>query len=242
MAGDEQLLDLEAGLAEVALALFERGTVEVTLQRIVDLAEHAVDGCEAAGILVVDDGIATTAAASSALVDAIDQLQIDAGAGPCIDASNERSTFYAQDLLDETRWPAFASDAAAAGIRSVLAYPLLSDRPSALNLYSRYPGAFGATDRAQGVLFATLARLAVDSAEERETDEQKTMNFAEALRTRELIGQAQGILMERERVTGEQAFDILRRASQHMNVKLREVAQTLVETGESPTVGREPKP
>ena len=62
-------------------------------------------------------------------------------------------------------------------------------------------------------------------------------NLTDALRTRELIGQAQGILMERERITADQAFDVLRRASQHMNIKLREVAETLVDTGESPNTG-----
>ncbi len=86
-------------------------------------------------------------------------------------------------------------------------------------------------------MFATLARLALDSAEERASDEKRTGNLIEALRTRELVGQAQGILMERERITADQAFDVLRRASQHMNIKLREVAATLVETGESPETG-----
>ena len=141
------------------------------------------------------------------------------------------------DLARDGRYPVFGPAAVAAGIRSVLAYSLHESRPSALNLYAELPAAFGATDRAQGQLFATPARLALESAEERATDEAKTGNLHEALRTRELIGQAQGILIERERITAEQAFDVLRRASQHMNVKLREIAQTLVETGESPDTG-----
>lgn len=240
MAVHDELRALERGLAEVGLSLFEAGTVAVTLQRIVDLADHAVDGCEAAGIMLLDLGTLKTAAASSALVGAIDQLQIDAGEGPCLDASAQRSTVYADDLLDDDRWPTFAPAAVAAGVRSVLAYSLSDDRPSALNLYSRLPAAFGVTDRAQGILFATFARLALDTAEERETGEQKTLNLAEALRTRELIGQAQGILMERERITADDAFSVLRRASQHMNVKLREVAETLVATGETPDTGSLP--
>jgi ANTAR domain/GAF domain len=220
------------------VALFAAGTVQGTLQRIVDLAERAVDGCEAAGILLDAGANIVTAAASSALVDVVDRLQIDAGEGPCLDASTQKSTFYASDLLDDERWPSFGPAAVAAGVRSVLAYSLSDERPSALNLYARLPAAFGATDRAQGLLFATLARLALDSAEERASEEKRTGNLVEALRTRELIGQAQGILMERERITGEQAFDVLRRASQHMNIKLREVAETLIETGESPDTGQ----
>lgn len=239
---NEAFLDLESSFSDVAIALFSAGTVQGTLQRIVDLAARAVDGCEAAGILVVSDGTVTTAAASSPLVVVIDQLQIDADEGPCLDASTHASTFYADDLIDDERWPAFAPAAVTAGIRSVLAYSLSVERPSALNLYSRLPAAFGATDRATGQLFATLARLALDSAEVRASDEKKSANLIEALRTRELIGQAQGILMERERIQGDQAFDLLRRASQHMNIKLREVAETLVETGESPQTGQATDP
>ena len=89
-------------------------------------------------------------------------------------------------------------------------------------------------------MFATLAGLALDSAQERAADDERVANLTEALRTRELIGQAQGILMERERITADQAFDVLRRASQHMNIKLREVAETLVETGESPLAAPPP--
>jgi AmiR/NasT family two-component response regulator len=87
---------------------------------------------------------------------------------------------------------------------------------------------------------ATLAGLALTSAEQREHDEQQMVNLQAALSTRELIGQAQGILMERERITAADAFDVLRRASQHLNVKLRDVAQTLIETGEIGDAPRRP--
>lgn len=242
MPDADELLDLENSLAQVAVALFAAGTVQGTLQRIVDLAERAVDGCEAAGILLDHDGAIITAAASSTLVDVVDRLQIEAGEGPCLDASTQKSTYYAADLIDDDRWPTFGPAAVAAGVRSVLAYSLSDDRQSALNLYAQLPAAFGATDRAQGVLFATLARLAIDSAEERAFEEKRAVNLAEALLTREFIGQAQGILMERERITADQAFDVLRRASQHMNIKLREVAETLIETGESPDTGAIARP
>ena len=235
MAPTDDLIDLEKTLAEVASALFAAGSIEGTLKKIVDLAELAVDGCEAAGVMRVDGEVVSTVAASSALVELVDQLQIDHDEGPCLDASRDAVTVYAVDLLDDQRWPNFAPPAVAAGVRSVLAFSLSDDASSALNLYAAHPAAFGATDRAQGQLFATLARLALDTAEERATEER---HLVEALRTRDIIGQAQGILMERDRITADQAFVVLRRASQHMNVKLREVAQTLVETGESPDAGR----
>jgi GAF domain-containing protein len=235
VATPEPLLELESNLAQAAISLFAPGTVEGTLQKIVELAELAVDGCEAAGIMLSDSGALRTAAASSSLAVEIDQMQLGANEGPCLNAATQGTTVHAHDLIDDPRWPTFAAAATAAGIRTVLAYPLSVDRPSALNLYARLPTAFGATDRAQGLLFATLARLALDSARERAADATKAQNLTQALRTRELIGQAQGILIERDRITADQAFEVLRRASQNMNIKLREVAEALVETGETPT-------
>ncbi len=223
----------------MAIALFSAGTVAGTLAQIVQLAEHTVDNCDGAGVLAVDEhGVVATVAASNAMAAALDAAQVAVEEGPGLDASNLGLTCYTADLADEERWPLFAPAATTLAVRSVLAYSLSADRLSALNLYATLPAAFGATERAQGQLFATLARLALDSAEDRALDEARTENLNRALRTRELIGQAQGILMERERITSDQAFDVLRRASQRMNVKLREVAEALVETGESPTTPR----
>ncbi len=226
--------ELESDLTEMALALFAPGTLEGTLERIVSLAVTAVEGCDAAGIFLAEEERVTTVAASDPLVLELDRIQIEAEEGPCLDAMSEARAVYADDLATGERWPRFASAAVESGIRSTLAIRLSARHRSALNLYAKLPAAFGATDRAKGVIFATLAGIALDSAEQRAEDEKRLENLHNALSTRELIGQAQGILMERERITGEQAFDMLRRASQHLNVKIREVARTLVETGETP--------
>jgi AmiR/NasT family two-component response regulator len=82
-----------------------------------------------------------------------------------------------------------------------------------------------------------MAGFACSTARSHEDDERRTENLHAALVTRELIGQAQGILIERERISADQAFHVLRQASQHLNVKLREVAQDLVDTGERPDTG-----
>jgi hypothetical protein len=177
MSGPDEFVDVETSFAQVADEMFAPGTVHGTLQLIVNLAARAVDGCDAAGILVIGDGGASTAAASAEVVMALDQLQIDAGEGPCLQASRQAATVYAEDLLDDPRWPAFGPRAAAAGIRSVIAFSLPADRRSArrsdlpgdqrgakgwrpgvqppaprrlsaLNLYARLPRAFGVTDRA----------------------------------------------------------------------------------------------
>ena len=232
--------DLEQNLSEVARALFATGSVERSLQLTVDLAVATVDGCDAAGIFVSRNDRITTVAFTDPIVIELDDLQIATNQGPCMEALTGGPHPFASDLAHEPRWPAFGPAAARAGMPSALAFRL-SDQPvSALNLYARLPAAFGATDRAKGLIFATLAGLALDLAGERADDLLRVANLHEALRTRELIGQAQGILIERERITGEQAFDVLRRASQHLNIKVREVARTLVETGETPTAGIPP--
>lgn len=97
----------------------------------------------------------------------------------------------------------------------------------------RYP-CFGAHDRAQGVFFAKMLGVALEVAGERADEQQRLANLHEALRTRELIGQAQGILIERERITADETFNVLRRTSQMLNIKVSDVARTLLETGESP--------
>ncbi len=208
-----------------------------TWQAIVDLAVLTIDGCDFAGIFTLIDAQVATPAHTDPLVAEIDALQLKTGEGPCLDAVTQGTTFYAEDLVDDPRWGEFGPQSAAAGVRCALALSLVANgTPGALNLYARYPGAFGATDRAKGVIFATLAGLALGGARTHEDEDRRTNDLRRALITRELIGQAEGILMEREHVTSDQAFDILRRASQHLNVKLREVAQDLVDTGEEPEV------
>lgn len=236
MADPETItVELTANLSEVARALFAAGGVADTLQVVVDQVVGAIDGCDFAGIFTVDGDQVTTSVHTHPLVVEIDGLQQVTGEGPCLDAIDQQTTVYAEDLADDERWPTFGPEAAAAGARCALAFHLYAEGTlGALNLYARYPRAFGATDRAKGLIFATLSGLALSGAHSHEDEDRRADNLNKALATRELIGQAQGILMERERITSDQAFDILRRASQHLNIRLREVAQDLVDTGDRP--------
>lgn len=238
MARADHLQEFEDSFTTIAIALFAPGSVDLTLRRIVALATETIDGCDAAGVLVWADGVAVTSALSDPVVRELDDVQIAMDEGPCVDAFAGGARVHMEDMADDRRWPSFGPAALQRGMRSVLAYPLSEDRLSVLGLWARLPGAFGVTDRAQGQLFSTLAGLALGSADARAADTERAWHLTEAMRTRELIGQAQGILMERERITADQAFDILRRASQHVNMKLRTVAEALVETGESPDIGR----
>lgn len=228
---------LASDFSEAARILFSAESVNDTLAEVVHLAVATIEGCDFAGIFLVEGGVITTPVHSHAMVGEIDALQHQSGEGPCLDAIANRTSFYADDLGEDLRWARFGPEATARGMRSLLALPLSGNGAGALNLYASYPRAFGAVDRARGLLLASLAGLALSSAHSHEDEARLADSLHAALRTRELIGQAQGILIERERITADQAFEILRRASQHRNRRLREVAQDLVDTGEQPDTG-----
>jgi GAF domain-containing protein len=233
-AGDS-LSEITTNISEMARILFAAGSVTDTLAQVVETAVATIEGCDFAGLFLVEKDVITVPVHTDPLVDEVDDLQTELGEGPCLDAMRQRGMFYAADLLEDLRWPRFGSRATAAGIRSILALPL--NESGALNLYARLPGAFSVLDRAQAAILASLASLALSVAHSHEAEERRFDNLNLALSTREVIGQAQGILMERERITPDQAFGILRRASQHLNRKLRDVAQDLVDTGERPETG-----
>ena len=224
--------------SETAQALFAAGSVHDTLVSVVELAKATIEGCDFAGLFLIEGDVVVTPVCTDAIVAEVDATQHETGEGPCLDAVAHRLIFYADDLSKDHRWLHFAPSATQAGIRSVLALPLSADAHiGALNLYARYPAAFGVVDRAKAAILVPLASLALSAAHSHEDEERRAASLNSALTSRETIGEALGILMERERITADQAFDVLRRASHHLNIKLREVAQHLIDTGESPDTG-----
>jgi GAF domain-containing protein len=232
------LSELSDDVAETAQVLISAGNVVDTLSSVVNLSVATIDGCDYAGVFLLEHDVVTTPAYTDPIVVEVDVLQHESKEGPCLDAIAHRMAFYAEDLTTEVRWPIFSQRAAAAGIRSVLALPLsLDGQLGAVNLYAHLPIAFGVVARAKAAILASLAGLALTVAQSHDDEERRILNFQAALTSREIIGEALGILMERERISADQAFDVLRRASQHLNIKLREVAQNLVDTGEDPETG-----
>jgi GAF domain-containing protein len=238
----DSLSELSQSVTQTASALFAAGSVTDTLTSVVELAVATIEGCDFAGLFVMDAGGLSTPVFTDPTVLAVDSVQQRTGEGPCLDAIALRLIVLVEDLTTDRRWPGFSPKALNEGIRSVLSLPLApNSQNGALNLYARYPSAFGVVDRAKATILVSLASLAESVAHSHEDEERRAENLNAALGTRETIGEALGILMERERITADQAFDILRRASQHLNIKLRDVAQNLVDTGESPDTGK-PKP
>jgi hypothetical protein len=235
----DALAELSRSVSETASTLFAAGTVTDTLTSVVEMAVVTIEGCDFAGLFTLDAGVLTTPVFTDPTVLVIDSVQQRTREGPCIDAVTFGVIVFVDDLITDRRWPEFSRLAVNEGIRSVLSLPLApNSQNGALNLYARYPAAFGVVDRAKATILVSLASLAESVAHSHEDEERRAENLNAALGTRETIGEALGILMERERITADQAFDILRRASQHLNIKLRDVAQNLVETGESPDTGK----
>ncbi|MGH9088106.1 MAG: ANTAR domain-containing protein [Acidimicrobiales bacterium] len=226
--------DLSARISGTARSLFSAGAPRATLERLVALATGSIDGCDYAGAFVVEGDHVTAPASTGPVAAELGALQQQLGEGPCLDAIAEGGVVYAGDLADTPAWEVWASAAVAVGVRSVFALAMGTDgHRGALNCYSQFPQAFGAVDRGKAFVLATLAGLALSAAEGKEESDAKAHDLEAALVTREVIGPAQGILMERERITADQAFDLLRLASRRLNVKPRDVAQRLVDTGEN---------
>jgi GAF domain-containing protein len=238
VAGETSFSEFALTFSETARILFAAGSVLSTLSTLVELAVATIEGCDFAGLYLIDGDIVTTPVHTHPAVKVIDALHRQTGEGPCLDAVAHRLIFYADDLGKDLRWLHFAPLAANAGIRSLLALPLSSDSQlGALNLFSRYPAAFGVGGRAKASILVTLASLALSAAHSHEDEERRAAHLHAALRSRETIGSAIGILMEREKISSDAAFTILGRASQHLHIKLREVARDLIDTGEKPDTG-----
>jgi GAF domain-containing protein len=221
----------DAGLArelsEVARQLQAVPDTNAMLQRMVEAAVHNVPGTRWAGITLLDNGRMSTPAQSGDMPSAIDELQHRLRQGPCVQSSKDQITVVSNDLRVETRWPEFAGRAVELGVLAMLSVQLFVESRSfgALNLYSDKPNVFDAEAENVGLLFAAHAGIAL-------ADSRIAANLRTALDSRDIIGQAKGIVMERYKITAQQAFDMLVYVSQHHQRKLRDIALDLAQTGE----------
>ncbi|MGX9791181.1 GAF and ANTAR domain-containing protein [Mycobacterium sp. MMS18-G62] len=200
---------------------------------IAELAEHAaveVPGAEYAGVTVTRNARhIDTPAATHKWPILLDEIQQRHREGPCLTAAWEEKTIHVADLETEKRFPLYRRDALEqTPIRSVMAFQLFiaGETMGALNVYAEKPHAFGPESRAIGQVFAAHSSVAWNAARR---DEQ----FKRALASRDTIGQAKGMIMERYGVDAIQAFEVLRKLSQDSNVPLLQVANELIATAQS---------
>src|SRR3954447_3819456 len=219
--------DFNRLLADAARDLAEEPSTLTSLERAVALCADVVEHCDMAGVSVIEGGAIRTMAATDDVVRKVDQLQLELREGPCFSALQQEESIYSSDLAREERWPTWGPRTALGlGLHSALSLRLLApDKATgALTPYAARTDAFGPDDLVEAESHAVQATVALAASF-------KESQFNQALETRTVIGQATGMLIERFGVTPEQAFAMMRRVSQHHNVKLRALAEHLVETG-----------
>jgi anti-anti-sigma factor len=219
-------------LGKVATVPSNDELVNSVLRLVVAIARATIGGADGVSVSLRRHGRLSTVAASDQIILDMDASQYGTGEGPCVDASMSGHGFHAESLDRETRWPSFTPMARALGINAILSSPLQSKNSpvGALNIYSRTPSAFAVKDQDLASLIAREASLVLSDVQADVTDRQIEGRFAGPLRTREIISQAQGVMMERDGIDEESAYTALRRLSLIDSTPLRDRAQDTLDS------------
>jgi transcriptional regulator with GAF, ATPase, and Fis domain len=216
---------LRSTVAELAGALADGAATVDVLTKLTSASSALVPGADCAKISMIDNGSLRSIAATSQLISSLDSAQQAARHGPCLEAISARQAIGCDDLRTDARWSRFACHATNAGLRSVLCIPI--DVPGSsgatLSLFGFRVGAFGAESQTLGAMLAKYAAIAL-------INQRKESQFTAALATRDVIGQAKGMIMERFAVDATQAFAMLTAISQETNTPVRDVAARFVES------------
>lgn len=218
--------DLAAKMAELARNAAGPLTVAEVLQHVTAAAVESIPGVDVAGVLLIGSSERfETLAPTNDLMYALDSLQKQYGEGPCVQAAADELIVRTDDFATETAWPDYSREVVKLGIRSALSFKLYTSKATAgaLNLFSFQAGVFDAESEAIGSVLAAHAAAAILASRHGE-------QLQSALTSRDLIGQAKGIIMERFGVDAVRAFELLRELSQSANVKLVSIAQQVIDT------------
>ncbi|WP_157970794.1 GAF and ANTAR domain-containing protein [Nakamurella deserti] len=221
------------GLGSLARAIQQNLSEEVqSLDFIVSAAVELIPGVESAAVSTLAGRNRLAGQSSSgAFAGPVLEAQNATGEGPCLNVAEGGDQVLISDVLADDRWPSFATTVAPIGVRSIVCTPLTGDGSirGSLSLHATEPGAFNEETRELARVFAAHASIALAGAA-------RHRNIVVALGSRDIIGQAKGILMERFGITADAAFTVLLRMSQHLNIKLRDVSAELCSTGVLPGV------
>jgi GAF domain-containing protein len=220
--------ELLRSLSRVVLAGRE---LDEVLTEIVHIASSGIPGAESTSITLLRGDKAFTAAHAGELALVADEMQYERGYGPCMDAGRGNVVLRVDDMRTETRWPDYSAKVLEVGVRSSLSVPLPYQGTSigALNVYSTEVGAFASEEAlAAGVEVAEAVAVAIANADAHADLVDQAHNMRRAMESRAVIEQAKGVLMAQRGVDAQQAFDMLRDASQRYNRKLRDIAVGIV--------------
>jgi GAF domain-containing protein len=224
---------LTSSIAELSKFFVGERTLKQTLDRVAELTQEAIPAAEMVGITMVVGGRQRTAVYTDPAVPDIDQPQFDTeGGGPCVDSFHRQQIFTIPSTTEDGPWPEFRRAASAHGVRSTLSMPLgVESRPlGALNLYAKTERAFGADATETAALFGSQVSVVLANAQAYWDARDLSRTLADAAATRSTIDIAKGIIMAGRRCDPDMAFNILVRASQRENRKLRDVAARIVES------------
>lgn len=230
---ESQNHDLAVQMAELARAVAAPRSVEEVLSDVTAAAKQLIPGVDTAGVLLIGKGGKwDSVGGTSDLPHLLDELQMKFGEGPCVEAALDHVIVRTEDFRSEERWPQYGPAVVEIGVLSGLSFKLYtaSRTAGALNLFSFKPNAFDGEAETIGTVLAAHAAAAILASREGE-------ELNSALTTRDRIGQAKGIIMERFGVDDVRAFEMLRRLSQDSNTKLVDVAARVIETRGSGTAG-----
>jgi GAF domain-containing protein len=225
-------LPLDESLA--ALGRFFVGDLSVhdTLHEVSELVTKAIPAADMVGLTMLLEGRPRTAVFTDETAPEIDQAQYETGDGPCLDAFRHQTVYAIPRTADDGPWPAFRQAALGHGIRSTLSLPMgaVGRSLGAMNLYSRLEDGFATDDRENALLFAGQAAIVLANAQAYWDARDLGDRLADAMEHRAIIEQAKGILMGAQRCNPDDAFELLVKASQRENVKLRDIARRIVES------------
>jgi GAF domain-containing protein len=220
-------------LRELSRVVLVDRTLDDVLAEITRIAASGIPGAEASSITLLRNDKAFTAAYFGEMSLAADELQYEKGYGPCMDAARGGVLLRIDDMRTEVRWPDYVRTVQQeTGVRSSLSIPLPYQGVSigALNNYSTEAAAFATPDSLQaGLEVAEVVAVAVANADAHWQLGEQARNMRIAMDSRAVIEQAKGVLMAQRHVDAEQAFEILREASQRYNRKLRDIAEGIVD-------------
>ncbi len=229
--------DLSAALSRLCGVLLAEETLGSVLELVTTLAAETLPGSCGAGVTLLR-GRTRTAAATDPVVEEADALQYELEEGPCLSAAQDQVTYRIDSMWNETRWPHWTPRAAHLGLGSSLSSPLVvrGESLGAVKVYAGAEAAFADRDERILALFAEKAAVILANARSQEELRRLNAHLHEALVTRDLIGQAKGILRERHHVDEHTAFRMLAERSQRTNRKVRDLAQEILSsTGVDPS-------
>jgi GAF domain-containing protein len=221
---------LSAVLAQMGAVLLSTQTINTTVELVTSLAAETIPNTEGAGVSLVDSRGKRSVAASNGLVERVDALQYELGAGPCLTSWQDQMLVRIDDVRQEDRWPEWTAAVSELGVRAVLSVPLVAADTciGAIKVYSLEPAAFD--DRAEHLLqlFARQAAILLGNAQTLADAQRTNVQLTHALKSRDVIGQAKGILLAQGAQDDAAAFAMLVWESSRANLKLHTVAEQLV--------------